>query len=443
MSKDLTRLSFVLFLSLITGYISGYVFLGLFIGLLLYILWHLQSLNNLLLWMKQGKRVYPPDVPGLIDEITTQFYKLRNRHKKRKKKLTSYLKRFKLTTQALPDAIVILGDNNEIKWANEKAGEYLGIKYGEDIDQRIINLVRIPSLVQFLKKNIYQNEETESCLNIISPVDKELHLEVRLIHFGKLEKLLMARDISSSVRLNKMRTDFISNASHELRTPLTVITGYLESFEDEFSSEKFSAEHKRVLRMKSQALRMNRLVDDLLNLAALETTESITNSEEINVAEMLSTVVDDVFSSASEIGHETILEIDKELWLQGNHDQLYSVFSNLILNAVNHTEPPGVITIRWYENKNAGVLEVIDTGAGIDPEYIPRLTERFFRVDKSRARKKGGSGLGLAIVKHILAIHVSSLEIESKLGEGSAFRVKFPKSLLIKNENYNASKGKN
>ncbi len=432
MSKDLARLSFVLFLSLIAGYISGHVFIGLFIGLLLYILWHLQSLNNLLLWMKQEKRVYPPDVPGLIDDITTQFYKLRSRHKKRKKKLTNYLKRFRLTTQALPDAILILGENNEIKWANDKAEEYLGIVHREDMDQRVVNLVRHPSLVEFLKNNRYQKDEIESCINVVSPINKEMQLEVRLVHFGKSEKLLMARDISSSFRINKMRTDFISNASHELRTPLTVISGYLESFEDDFENAGSPDDFKRIIQMKSQAQRMSRLIDDLLNLATLETTEQLSNSESINVPEMLRSVIDAARSVGTEPGHEFKVNEDKELWLQGNRDQLYSVFSNLVFNAVNHTAPTGIITVSWFQSGSNGVFEVKDTGPGISPEHISRLTERFFRVDKSRSRDKGGSGLGLAIVKHILAIHESNLEIESTLDQGSTFRVIFPKSLLIR-----------
>jgi len=430
--KDLTRLGIVLVCSLIIGAVTGYVFFCLFIGILLLYFWHIKSLNNLLLWMKQGKRVESPNISGLIEDITIQFFNLRNRHKKRKKKLTNYLKRFKQTTQALPDAILILGENNEIKWANEKAKEYLGINYQEDIDQRVINLLRIPALVDLIKNNQIYDKESEYSIEIVSPINRELQLEVRLINFGFSEKLLMARNISSINKINKMRTDFISNASHELRTPLTVILGYLESFEDEIDIKKYPDANKRILMMKSQAERMNRLIEDLLNLASLETTDELRNIETINVSEMLSSIVDAAVSVSGNSKHEFIVDVDQSLWLHGNKNQLYSAFSNIILNAVNHTAPPGVITVRWYLKDNCGFLEVEDTGEGIYPEYIPRLTERFFRADKSRSSAKGGSGLGLAIVKHILSNHSSTLEIESNLGKGSLFRIKFSDEMVLK-----------
>jgi two-component system, OmpR family, phosphate regulon sensor histidine kinase PhoR len=440
LNKDLARLSIVILGSLIIGIISRYILLSLVIGLLVYTLWYTYTINNLITWMIKGKKSDPPNVSGLINDIANQVYSLKNRHKKRKKKLTSYLKRFKVTIDALPDAIIILDDQNEIKWANEKAEEYLGIIYLENVDQCVVTLIRTPALLELIEKNHTNNDASEFSINIPSPVDRKIQLEIRLIIFGKSEKLLVARNITKNYKINKMRTDFISNASHELRTPLTVITGYLESFDDELTEEKFPDVFKRIEQMKSQSLRMNRLVEDLLSLALLETTEELNNVESINMAEMLASIIDMAESVAGADKYEIKLNVEKNIWVKGNRNQLYSALSNIILNAVNYTSSPGVITVRWSVSKNIGKLEVEDTGIGIQPEHIPRLTERFFRVDKSRSRDLGGSGLGLAIVKHILAAHKLNLEIESKLGIGSIFRIIFPESLIVRENDIKKSK---
>jgi two-component system phosphate regulon sensor histidine kinase PhoR len=401
MKQDYTRLAFVLIISVFFGLIFGNVFLFLSMSLLLYVLWQIRVLNNLLQWIKNGKSQEPPDVSGLNDEILNQYENLKIRHKKRKKKLTSYLKRFKETTQALPDAIIVLGENNEIEWANSKAELYLGINHSLDKGQRINNLIRHPNLANFLNQK---------------------------------KKSFFARDITKIHKINKMRSDFIANASHELRTPLTVISGYLESFEDEFSEKELIEEGRRVTKMRTQAERMRRLIEDLLNLSSLETNEEPRHTEPVKIPDIITNIINEARAISGIVSHKFNTELDDELWMKGDRGQIYSAISNIVFNAVQHTPDLGNITIKWCLINNEGVLEVIDTGEGISPENIPRITERFFRVDSGRSREKGGTGLGLAIVKHILVNHKSRLEVESTLGKGSVFRFRIPNSLIIQKD---------
>ncbi|NNE38358.1 MAG: phosphate regulon sensor histidine kinase PhoR [Gammaproteobacteria bacterium] len=434
MKQDIIRLAFVLSASLILGVLTGHIFLFLTIGLLIHSLWYLKYLNNLLLWIKQGKRLDPPEVPGLIDDITREFLNLKNRHKKRKKKLTTYLKRFKETTQALPDAIVVLGDNDVIEWSNDKARDYLGIIQSKDIGQRIGNLVRHPSLIEFLKQYHDSKDRSETSIELNSNINKNIYLEVRLVPFGKAGKLLVARDITSIYRINKMRTDFIANASHELRTPLTVISGYLESFEDDFSEEDQPGVGSRIKQMRTQTERMRRLIEDLLKLSVLETTDELLTCENVRVPDILRNITDEAKAVSKNQNQKFMLDVDENLWVGGDRNQIYSAFSNLVINAVQHTPVGGSIYVRWYENDDGGVLEVEDTGEGISPEHISRVTERFYRVDRGRSREKGGTGLGLAIVKHSLANHGAKLHVESEIGKGSQFKIIFPSDALIRKD---------
>lgn len=431
MKQDYLRLALFLLPALLAGWMAGKISLFLVIGLLLYVVLLHRALARLLNWMKQGNDIEGPDLPGIIDQVSRQFAFLKVRHKRRKKKLSKYLKRFRETYQALPDAIVVLGEEDEIEWANGKAVEYLGIQNNRDQGQRLVNLIRHPSLVRFLRNSSEAGAEPESSLELVSPVNNETHLELRLVSFGRNNKLLVARDITKIYRINRMRTDFIANASHELRTPLTVISGYLESFEDDFAGDEAASERGRILQMRKQAERMRRLIEDLLKLSSLETTEKQAETAPIRVPDLLRHIVEEARTISIDGPHHFVQEVDENLWLEGDRNQIYSAISNIVNNAVQHTPGEGTITVRWFHGKRGGVLEVQDTGEGISPEHIPRLTERFYRVDRGRSREKGGTGLGLAIVKHILARHKAKLEVESQPGEGSLFRICFPKSLII------------
>lgn len=435
MKQDYYRIVGVLLVALLLGLLIGHVYACLFLGLLVYIYWQYKTTNQLLLWMQHKRDVDAPNMPGLFDAIAKQFEYVQLHNEQRKKKLASFLRRFREATQALPDGIVVLGENDEIEWANDKAEEYLGIRNSQDRGQRIVNLIRHPSLIRFMKEAQGTDRGFEKSLELISPISKDIHLELRLVDYGDSEKLLVARDITKIYRINRMRTDFIANASHELRTPLTVISGYLESFEDDLSGQEPDEIRTRIRQMRNQTERMRRLIEDLLKLSSLETTEQLTHKETVRVPDLLANIVEEAKTISGVVKHEFDIEIDQKLWIEGDRNQIYSAISNVVFNAVQHTPDKGRITLRWFLGREGdAVFEVIDTGEGISADHIPRITERFYRVDRGRSREKGGTGLGLAIVKHILAKHNTRLEVESRLSAGSVFRFRFPRALVIRKD---------
>lgn len=431
MKQDLYPVSGVLLVSLITGLLTGYIFACLFLGLLIYCSLEYSTLVKLLKWMHRKRYTDAPTESGLLGAIAMQYDELRSQHKKHKRRLASYLRQFKEATQALPDAIVVLGSNDEIEWANSKALEYLGIRHPQDQRQRLVNLFRHPALVSFMKETRGKHEMIERSLDLVSPVNQDMNLELRLISYGDSGKLLVGRDTTGIHRVNRMRTDFIANASHELRTPLTVIAGYLESFEDDFAEDDSAGHKSKIRQMRKQAERMRRLIDDLLKLSTLETAETQGRHEPVRVPDLLNSIIEEARTLSGSQKHQFVLEADNSLWLEGDRNQLYSAISNVIFNSVQHTQNHGKITVRWFIDAQEPILEVVDTGEGISAEHIPRITERFYRVDRGRSREKGGTGLGLAIVKHILARHNARLEIESEPGVGSTFRFRFPASLIL------------
>ncbi len=432
MKQDIYRISGVLLVSLLAGVLTDYVFVCLFVGLLAYNYWEYMTLARLLKWMHRKRDADSPTDTGVLGAIAMQYDELRDHHKKQKRKLASYLRQFKEVTLALPDAIVVLGSNDVIEWSNSKARPYLGIRHPQDRGQRLINLFRHPALVSFMKETRGKNQRIERGLDLISPVNQDMNLELRLISYGDSGKLLLARDITTIYRINRMRTDFIANASHELRTPLTVISGYLESFEDDFADDGSGQTRAKIRQMRKQTERMRRLIEDLLKLSTLETTETQTQREPVRVPDLLNGIIEEARAISGDQKHQFLVEADSDLWLEGDRNQIYSAVSNVVFNSVQHTQDLGKITVRWYADAQGPVLEVADTGEGISAEHIPRITERFYRVDQGRSREKGGTGLGLAIVKHILARHNARLEIESEPGVGSTFRFRFPASLMLR-----------
>ncbi len=430
MRDDFWRFFGVLVLSLVFGIITKQVLVCLLIGCLFYIYWQNQQFKKLLSWLQSRKYLNSPESSGLIDAICREIDYTKIQQKRRSHKLADYLKRFQDASMALPDAIVILGEYGVIEWANTRALDYLGIRWPQDNSQRINNLIRHPEIKRFLsQKGLNKNREN---LQMESPVNPELTLEFRVSAYGDKHKLLIARDITGIQRINQMRKDFIANASHELRTPLTVISGYLESFSSE---DNFPDEFKsQILQMCKQSERMQRLIEDLLTLSSLESSERINQDDVIRVPELLALIYQEAEVLSGVMTHIFYLETDTDLWLQGSQRELYSAFSNLVFNAVQYTPENGIIRIRWYMDHDEAIFEVIDNGPGIPPEHISRITERFYRIDKGRSRERGGTGLGLAIVKHVVARHQGKLEIESQVGKGSKFRCRFPNKIIINHQ---------
>jgi len=430
-NPDIWRFAGVLIVSLLLGFISEQALLCLVVGMILYFMWQYRALRQLLSWIQHRKSLEPPDMPGLINNIAKEIDFLRLHHKKRKKKLSKFLQRFQESTAALPDAIVVLGGNGVIEWANENAGKYLGISWPHDAGQRISNLIRQPDLLKYMQEA--ESSRQHRGLELVPQANPDLWLELRIVPYGKKQQLLLARDITRIHHANSMRKDFIANASHELRTPLTVISGYLEAFEDE-AEGSLKDWQVQLRHMRRQTDRMRRLIEDLLILSTLETDLDPVKVEILNVTELLASVSEEARTLGGLLEHAFSIEADPDLRLKGNRNEIYSAFSNLVVNAVQHTLEHGLIRVRWYADKSGACLEVIDTGEGISPEHLPRLTERFYRVDKGRSRDKGGTGLGLAIVKHVLRRHSADLEIESELGKGSTFRCRFPAAGIVSKE---------
>lgn len=357
-----------------------------------------------------------------MEEIIREIDFMRERHRSRKGKLSQYLKRFQKATAALPDATVVLNQYGEIEWANEASQRLLGLKSPWDVGQRINNLIRHPEFVELVKLG----NKVSSTIELPSPVNPELRLNIRIVSYGEGQRLLVVRDVTRLYQLERMRRDFVANISHELRTPLTVLRGYLEILERGGNTAP-NAWTRSFRTMGDQAARMHNLIEDLLMLSRLESHGKKSAEVPVAVPQMLTEICREARMLSGDRQHQIQLEADDNLWLRGDERELHSAFSNLVVNAIRYTSAQGNISIHWWKNEDRPCLEVCDSGQGIAAEHIPRLTERFYRVDKGRSSAQGGTGLGLAIVKHVLNRHGACLEIESELGQGSVFRCLFPR----------------
>ncbi len=425
-SAEFWRLAGVAALALFLGLLFDELAWALFAGGCLVILRQYRQLARVMRWLRRGRRADPPNVPGLWGEIVHDAYRQYHRNRRRKRKLAKVLNRFHDSSAAMPDATVILGASGEIEWFNDAAKRLLGLRPGQDTGRRIGNLIRHPSFTAYLAADDYRE-----AVEIPSPIDDASRLNVRIVPYGKNQRLLSARDVTRLYRLEQMRRDFIGNVSHELRTPLTVITGYLETLTD-VAEDDPAVVRNSMLQMKGQAERMRRIVEDLLMLTRLETQDDREHPPaEVAVPALLAAIEEDAQILSGEQRHRITLEAQSGLWLLGNPNELHSAFSNLVSNAVRYTPAGGEIGIRWYADDEGAHYEVRDTGIGIDPRHIPRLTERFYRVEVDRSRATGGTGLGLAIVKHVLQHHDAELRIESIPGKGSVFSCHFPVSRIV------------
>ncbi len=283
---------------------------------------------------------------------------------------------------------------------------------------RIDNLVRHPDFIRYLKHGSKQEG-----VEIPGPASDDVWLSCRLVPYGMDQKLLLVRDISEHMKIARARRDFAANASHELRTPLTVIAGYLDAMaEDEALPSPW---HGPVADMQEQAGRMQRLVQDLLQLATLESATSCSRENTVDIAAILLNAQRNALALPDR-PKQVDLVLESDAGILGEESELQSVVANLVSNAVRYTPPDGTITISWRTDNKGGHLQVEDTGIGVLPDEIPRLTERFYRTDSGRVRQQGGTGLGLAIVKHALIRHDARLEINSEIGIGSRFTCHFP-----------------
>jgi len=410
--------------ALFVGWLLGVPYGAVTLALVAYLGWHLYNLYRLERWYYRRKRTEPPHASGIWGEAFEHIYQLQRRNRERKKKLAAILSRFKESTAAMPDATVVLTEDDQIEWFNKAAKRYLGLQTKQDVGQRIDNLIRHSRFSEFLARGDFSEP-----LEMASRLDDQQHLSFRVVPYGNQQKLLVVRDISRIKRLERMRSDFVANVSHELRTPLTVLSGYLENMSDDECAE--NAEWvKSLQQMRGQTERMTRLVEDLLMLSRLEDEEKTAVQDPVAVPAILASLIEDAKALGGECQHHITLEADETLWLRGSEKELSSAMSNLVFNAVQYTPNQGHIIVRWYRDGDKACFEVKDDGIGIAAYHVHRLTERFYRVDPGRSREYGGTGLGLAIVKHVLDRHSARLEIESQPGVGSTFRCVFSQSLL-------------
>ena len=395
------------------------------VGVLAYLAGHLYWLHKLLLWLRKPDLASMPSGAGVWEDVFAALHHDKRRHSRSQTQLSSALDRFRHAASALPDGVVLLDSSDKIEWCNTTAERQLGLNFAHDVGQPVAYLVRHSDFVHYLQEQDYSEP-----LKLRSARNPDITLEIQLVPFGSNQKLLLCRDISQLEKLEHMRRDFIANVSHELRTPLTVVGGFLESLMDMEGVIPEDVRHYFSM-MQEQTSRMRHLVEDLLALSQLESSVSMPADSEVNIATLLDLVLHEA-QGLSSGRHRLGLEVEPDLWLTGATQELHSAFGNLVSNAIRYTPEGGEIDIRWKSNGEEAVFSVRDTGIGIDPQHISRLTERFYRVDRSRSRETGGTGLGLSIVKHILARHQARLEIHSEPGLGSTFSVVFPQARVVR-----------
>ncbi|MDX1351929.1 MAG: phosphate regulon sensor histidine kinase PhoR [Thiomicrorhabdus sp.] len=416
--RELTWIITSAWVLLFFAWVTNWWLLSLFLFIILYISRQLWSIRKFEKWMDgRLQNTYPP-ASGFWSELTYLVSKKQRALEKHVDLNLYKSEQFKAASMLIPDAIVSLDKYNHIEWFNTVSKSLLGIKK-QDKGSKIESVVRQPEFVEYLKVNDFSTP-----LTIGSSYRPSRTYEMQIIHYFDNHKLLVVRDITELYQLAQIRRDFIANASHELRTPLTVLRGYLEVMIDT------PGEHQKDWRlplehMETQSHRMQSIIEDLLTLSAIEADSINAEKTWVDVPKKLQQLEIDAQQLGGEKHHFTF-EVDQSLKIKGYTEPLKSVFMNLLSNAVRYSPDGGEIIVRWYKDKKHVIFEVQDSGLGIAQEHIPRLTERFYRVDKDRSRVTGGTGLGLAIVKHVLEKHQAYLTVESELAKGSLFRCNFP-----------------
>ncbi|WP_180136510.1 phosphate regulon sensor histidine kinase PhoR [Acinetobacter sp. YH12066] len=421
--QDLGLLAFFLLIAALIGFGIGYLWICILIAFAVFFALQMRSLYLVNEWISNRPYDVPPNLDGIWGALLFNVYRAQRQERIVQAEMVGLIDRAQSSLVALAEAVVLIDELHQIEWWNPAAEKLLGI---QQLDQgrNILSILRQPSFIEYFT-NI---DLAPDGLKMKSSVLEDHYVQVKLTRFGRESRLLVAYDVTRMHNLEQMRKDFVDNISHELRTPLTVLSGYIETFTDQ---EDLNPRWKRAFdQMQSQTRRMNALVNDLLLLSRLENDKKVAKNQIIEMPSLMNQLYDDAHAYNVDYGHTLNLEIDSHCDLIGSDMELASAFSNLITNAIKYTPKGGTVTIGWHDDGTHGYFTVEDTGIGIDPKHLPRLTERFYRVDSARSRQTGGTGLGLAIVKHVLMQHQAHLEIESKENRGSLFKVVFPKERL-------------
>lgn len=421
----LNLLAVISLVSLIIGTIfeekTGWIVFSL--CLLMIVLYHTIYRATLFKWLQKPNHLTLPNGIGHWEEIFALLYRLIKSQKQSQQNLSERLDTFRLAASAMPEGFIILNSLHRIEWCNPQAEVHFGVNAEKDIGQQVTHLVRRPEFIAYLSAQNYHEP-----LKLKGLHSEEQSLSVQLVPYGADKKLVMSRDITQWEKIETVRRDFVANVSHEMRTPLTVLRGFLETLSDLENIQPHVLKRSLQL-MSEQTNRMNNLVEDLLILTRVENYHQLPSTELVNTPYLIQQVINDA-NQLSRGRHTINLHKCENIRIHGIEDELRSVFSNIVSNAVRYTPEGGTIDVSWHAANNEGIFSVKDNGVGISAEHIPRLTERFYRVDRSRSRDTGGTGLGLAIVRHILMRHQARLEIESTLGKGSTFKAIFPSESL-------------
>lgn len=414
----LLRLLMLLGIAGLAWWMAGAV-AGLSVAVLLLLsqlILQLTYLQQLSAWLDDFDSTKLPDGWGAWTDVFSRLYRLRRDDERSQAELSEWLARFRQAMHLLPDGVAIMDDVLFLEWCNPAAEKHLGLTLERDKGMRVTNLVRHPDFIDYIVLGRYEQPLTLSL--------RDRKLIVQIIPFENRRQILVTHDATESARIEEMRRDFIANASHELRTPLTVIVGFLEIASTTPDLDVASRQSHLKL-MTEQGRRMQRLIEDMLTLSRLESVDYPMRPEPVSVK----AVIEDVLEEARALsgGQHTIMASIDGPDVVGSAEELRSAFANLASNAVRYTPPGGTVNLIWKDSPEGPQFTVSDTGIGIDQLHIVRLTERFYRVDKSRSRETQGTGLGLAIVKHVLLRHRANLTINSVPGKGSCFTVTFPK----------------
>lgn len=413
---ELRRLLIIFIICVGYGVVFGLQWWLLFTGLFLYLGWLFFQMYRLNKWLIRGTDA-PPESSGLWGEIFDNMYKLQCQQQAETENLQAVIKRIQEITSALKDGIIILDWRGHLDFWNPAAQRMIGFRT-KDQGLSIINFIRDPKFVHYFESDNYAEP-----LDLQSPRHSSKQLQIQITRFGQQERLIVIRDITQVHNLEQMRQDFVANVSHELRTPLTVINGYVETISD---NNKTPAWVKPLQQIMQQGKRMSLLINDLLVLSKLETTEAGYNQKELELEPLLISIKNEAEALGNDKQQTIRLQCDEPIRIIANEKEIHSAFSNLAINAVKYTPENGVIDLHLWKDENHIYFSVTDNGPGIDSKHLPRLTERFYRVDASRNSATGGTGLGLAIVKHVLLRHDGELKITSELGKGSTFTCVLP-----------------
>ena len=414
------RLATLIAASLLIGWWLGYITEALVCAFAIYVVWSLSNLMRLQRWVMGRNRAAPPTDMGVWSDIAGYVHSRHQAGKQRRRRLVQLLRAYREAAEALPDGVMVLSNTRQLVWSNASARRLLGLDKHRHRGQVIDHLIQHRQILEWLSAE----KIDQPLIDVPAPANSDIRLSMRIIPYAERQWLLVVRDISTLLKLEQVRRDFVANVSHELRTPLTVIHGYLDLIEP----EDFPESSGMILEMRRQSTRMTQIVEDLLTLSRLDAQEG-QSDEPVSMSAMLSLLKREAEAlSAGQHRISTNLECPNDLI--GSTKDLHSAFSNLVFNAVRYTPPGGSIDIEWRQIADGASLNVRDTGHGIPAEHLPRITERFYRVSTSRSREKGGTGLGLSIAKHVLMLHQARLRIESAVGSGSTFFCEFPQHRL-------------